>query len=138
MKDPHEIILRPRITERSMHLSYGDERSARQRLLNAARAETKRTGKVVQPDAETEQDLVRKYTFEVAVNANKLEIKAAIEAIYNAGRKKDDAISVTNVRTIKVLGKKKRRGMRSTGFQPDKKKAIVTLAAGQMIEDYGV
>ncbi|HTQ10483.1 MAG TPA: 50S ribosomal protein L23 [Fimbriimonadaceae bacterium] len=138
MKDPHEVILRPRITERTAALSYGDENQARQRLLNAARKESKRTGKIVQPDSVSDHDLIRKYTFEVATDANKIEIKAAVEAIYNAGRKRDDAITVTNVRTIKVLGKKKRRGVRTTGYQPDRKKAIVTLAAGQILEDYGV
>jgi large subunit ribosomal protein L23 len=138
MKDPHEIILRPRITERSVHLSYGDEGAARQRLLNQARAESKRTNKRVQPDNVSDGDLVRKYTFEVATDANKLEIKAAIEAIYNAGRKKEDSINVSSVRTCKVLGKKRRRGQRTSGYEPDRKKAIVTLAQGQMLEDYGV
>ncbi|HVT11534.1 MAG TPA: 50S ribosomal protein L23 [Fimbriimonadaceae bacterium] len=114
VRDPHEIIVRPRITERSMHMSYGD-----QRILD-------------------ESKIVRKYTFEVATHANKLEIKAAVEAIYNAGKKVEDAISVTNVRTIRILGKKRRRTQRTSGYTPDRKKAIVTLAAGQILEDYGV
>lgn len=114
MKDPHQIIVRPRITERSVQMSYGDQRILDEKLI------------------------VRKYTFEVATDANKLEIKAAVEAIYNAGKKKEDAISVSSVRTIKVLGKKRRRTQRSTGYTPDRKKAIVTLAAGQVLEDYGV
>ncbi len=114
MRDPHQVIVRPRITERSVQMSYGD-----QRILD-------------------ENKIVRKYTFEVATDANKLEIKAAIEAIYNAGKKKEDAISVTSVRTIKVLGKKRRRTQRATGYTSDRKKAIVTLAAGQILEDYGV
>lgn len=138
MKDPHEIVLRPRITEKSAQMSYGDERSARQRLLNAARKETAKTGKKVQPSEPTDAELVRKYTFEVATDANKIEIKAAIEAIYNAGRKKEDSIVVTGVRTIKVLGKKRRRTQRNSGYEPDRKKAIVTLGVGQMLEDYGV
>ena len=114
MKDPHQIILRPYITEKSVALSYGDQR------------------------IQEEKDIVRKYTFEVATNANKLEIKSAIEAIYNAGKKRDDAISIANVRTLRVVGKKRRRGQKSTGYEPDRKKAIVTLAAGQILEDYGV
>jgi large subunit ribosomal protein L23 len=114
VKDPHTIIVRPRITERSVQMSYGDQR--------------------IQDEAK----IVRKYTFEVATDANKLEIKAAVEAIYNSGKKKEDAIVVSNVRTIKVLGKKRRRGARSTGYEPDRKKAIITLAAGQVLEDYGV
>lgn len=115
MKDPHTIILRPHITEKSVAMSYGDQR------------------------IQDEKDLVRKYTFIVATDANKLEIKAALEAIYNTGKKKsDDLIKVDNVRTVRVLGKKRRRGYKSTGYEPNRKKAIVTLAKGQLLEDYGV
>lgn len=114
MKSPHNIIVQPHITEKSVALSYGD------------------------PTVREEKDLVRKYTFIVATDANKLEIKKAIEAIYNEGRKADQAIVVTSVRTIKVLGKKRRRGQRSTGYAPDRKKAVITLGKGQILEDYGV
>ena len=114
MKNPHDIIVQPHITEKSVALSYGD------------------------PNIRDEELLVRKYTFIVANDANKIEIKRAVEAIYNEGKKADQAITVTGVRTIKVLGKKRRRGQRSTGFEPDRKKAIVTLGKGQMLEDYGV
>ncbi len=114
MKDPHQIIIRPRITERSVQMSYGDQR------------------------IQDETKIVRKYTFEVATTANKLEIKAAIEAIYNSGKKVDEAISVSSVRTVRVLGKKRRRSHKSQGYEPDRKKAIVTLGAGQTLEDYGV
>lgn len=107
MKDPYSIIVRPHITEKSVALSYGSDR------------------------IKDEAELVRKYTFIVANDANKIEIKQAIEAIYNK------TINVTSVRTVKVLGKKRRRGQ-STGYEPDRKKAIVTLAKGQMLEDYGV
>jgi len=113
VKDPHTIIIQPHITEKTVALSYGD--------INV----------------KDEGELVRKYTFIVATDANKIEIRNAIEAIYNDGKKKDQAIEVTSVRTVKVLGKKRRRG-RSVGYEPDRKKAIVTLAKGQMIEDYGV
>lgn len=115
MKQPHEIILRPHITERTVQMSYGD------------------------PNVKNEEDLVRKYTFIVAPNANKIEIKAAIEAIYNEGKKKkEEMITVTSVRTMTMKGKRRRVGMRSTGYRPDRKKAIVTLAKGQILEDYGV
>jgi len=114
VKNPHNIIVQPHITEKTVALSYGDAR------------------------IREEENLVRKYTFIVATDANKIEIKGAIEAIYNEGKKPDDAISVTAVRTIKVLGKKRKRGQKSSGFEPDRKKAIVTLAKGQMLEDYGV
>lgn len=114
MKDPHTIIVAPHVTERAVAESYGD------------------------PRIRDEADLVRKYTFIVATDANKLEIKAAIEAIYNNGRKASEAIKVTSVRTLKVLGKKRRRGAKSSGYEPDRKKAVVTLAKGQLLEDYGV
>lgn len=113
MKNPYDIIIRPRITEKTVALSYGD------------------------PRIKNEEDLVRKYTFEVDTDANKIEIKKAIEAIYNDGKKKDQAITVESVRTIKVLGKKRRRG-RSVGYEPIRKKAVITLGKGQMLEDYGV
>jgi large subunit ribosomal protein L23 len=129
---PYGVIIAPHITEKSVALSYGDEVGAAKRL----RREARKSGDKGQVQV-TETDLVRKYTFIVAKEANKLEIKAAVEAIYNEGRKKDVAIEVTSVRTIRVVGKSRRRG-RSVGYEPDRKKAIVTLARGQMLEDYGV
>lgn len=113
MKDPHTIIVRPHITEKSVAQSYGD------------------------PRVKDDQKLERKYAFIVATDANKIEIKHALETIYNAG-KKNKEIEVTQVRTVKIHGKKRRVGQRKQGKRPDMKKAIVTLAPGQMIEDYGV
>lgn len=114
MKNPYDIIVRPHITEKAMGLTFGDVR------------------------IRDEAELVRKYTFIVANDANKIEIKKAIETIYNEGKKAEQAIEVTSVRTIKVLGKKRRRGQRSSGYEPDRKKAIITLKKGQLLEDYGV
>jgi large subunit ribosomal protein L23 len=65
------------------------------------------------------------YTFEVDANANKIEIKQAVEAIFK--------VKVTTVRTQMMHGKVKRLG-RSVGRRPDWKRAIVTLAADQTIE----
>jgi large subunit ribosomal protein L23 len=113
MVNPYEIIIAPHITEKSVALSYGD------------------------PKIKEDANIVRKYTFLVKKDANKIQIKAAIEALYNEGKKKGEGIEVTSVRTIKVLGKQRRRG-RSTGYEPDRKKAVVTLAKGQLLEDYGV
>lgn len=137
MKNPHVVIVAPHITEKSVAQSYGDDRSA---LLRKKRevAKAGTTGKKAEKVTVGEEDLVRKYTFIVATSANKIEIKQAIEAIYNAGKKKGEEIKVENVHTIRVLGKKRRRGQRSTGYEPDRKKAIITLAKGQMLEDYGV
>lgn len=60
----------------------------------------------------------RKYTFEVAKEANKIEIKKAVEEIFG--------VKVEKVTTMRVLGKVKRMGANS-GKRPDWKKAIVKL-----------
>ena len=61
----------------------------------------------------------RKYTFEVAKDANKIEIKKAVEEIFG--------VKVEKVTTMRVLGKVKRMGANS-GKRPDWKKAIVKLS----------
>lgn len=61
----------------------------------------------------------RKYTFKVAKNANKIEIKKAVEALF-----KD--VKVEKVNTMNVRGRKKRMG-RSEGYTSAWKKAIVTI-----------
>jgi large subunit ribosomal protein L23 len=65
------------------------------------------------------------YLFEVARDANKIEIRQAIESIF--------PVKVESVRTLRVHGKPKRMG-RYAGHRPDWKKAIVTLKKGQTIE----
>ncbi len=64
-------------------------------------------------------------TFEVDRKANRIEIRRAIERIFN--------VKVASVRTIQVKGKTKRRG-RTVGKRRDWKKAIVTLRPGERIE----
>lgn len=66
-----------------------------------------------------------KYTFEVHVDANKTQIKKAIEEIFK--------VKVTKVNTINVEGKMRRYG-KFLGKRRDRKKAIVTLAEGQSIK----
>lgn len=66
-----------------------------------------------------------KYTFEVAVDANKVEIKKAIEQLFD--------VKVAKVNTLSVKGKQKRMG-RYVGYRPDRKKAIVTLEGDKTIE----
>jgi large subunit ribosomal protein L23 len=65
------------------------------------------------------------YTFVVHPDANKTEIRQAVEAIFG--------VRVTNVNTLNRKGKKKRRG-RWFGTRPDTKRAIVTLAEGDRID----
>ncbi len=62
---------------------------------------------------------------EVARDANKIEIKYAVEKLWN--------VSVIKVRTAIVRGKQKRVG-RYMGRRPNWKRALVTLAPGQKIE----
>jgi large subunit ribosomal protein L23 len=65
------------------------------------------------------------YQFEVAKDANKREIKEAVEKLFN--------VTVTDVKTANFRGKPKRLGL-SFGYKTDHKKATVTLKAGQKIE----
>ena len=67
----------------------------------------------------------RKYLFEVAKSATKIQIKGAIEEIYK--------VKVESVNTAIASGKKK-RVRQELGWTPDWKKAIVTLKEGSKIE----
>jgi large subunit ribosomal protein L23 len=66
------------------------------------------------------------YTFVVARDANKLQVRDAIQAEFK--------VDVTGVRIVNVRPKRKRRGRRTPGIVPGWKKAVVTIAAGQKIE----
>jgi large subunit ribosomal protein L23 len=67
------------------------------------------------------------YTFVVNPNANKIEIRQAVEAIFN--------VRVTNVNTLNRKGKRKRNRRSFTfGTRPNTKRAVVTLQAGDRIE----
>jgi len=70
-----------------------------------------------------------KFVFEVNPKANKREIKQAVEKLFN--------VTVKDVHTAVLRGKPKvtfMRGGRFAGKRPDRKKAIVRLAAGQNID----
>ncbi len=60
----------------------------------------------------------KRYAFEVDINANKTEIKQAVEAIFN--------VKVEKVNTLRTMGKLKRQGM-YMGRRPEVKKAYVIL-----------
>jgi large subunit ribosomal protein L23 len=73
-----------------------------------------------------------KYTFEVHGEANKIQIKAAIEELY-----KTEKVTVVGVNVLTAKGKEKRRGTRRgriVGHTSAWRKAIVTLAPGQKID----
>jgi large subunit ribosomal protein L23 len=74
-----------------------------------------------------------KYTFEVSMRANKIEVRRAVEDRYN--------VRVSSVRVINVPAKEKGAGYvginkRRRGLASPWKKAIVTLAPGERIADF--
>ena len=75
------------------------------------------------------KEAARVVAFEVAINANKIEIKQAVEKAFD--------VKVTDVNTILMGGKVKRVG-RSLGKRSNWKKAYVTLAEGSNIDFFGV
>ena len=73
----------------------------------------------------TEQSMedldIKKYAFEVAKDANKIEIKKAVEEIFG--------VKVEKVNTIRMEGKEKRQGAAPAGHRASWKKAMVKLTA---------
>ena len=69
-----------------------------------------------------------KYTFLVAPDANKTQIKIAVETVFD--------VQVIGVNTINRAGKR-RRTRAGWGKRPDTKRAIVTVADGQRIDIFG-
>jgi len=75
-------------------------------------------------------ETVPRYTFKVALEANKYEIKAAVEEMFG--------VKVVQVNTMRMPGKKRTLSTRKGIFHKEArpwKKAIVTLAAGQSITE---
>jgi len=68
----------------------------------------------------TEHVDLKKYVFEVAPSANKIEIKNAIEDLFD--------VEVVKVTTLNMKGKKKRMGRYPQGNRKDWKKAVVKLS----------
>ncbi|WP_080054057.1 50S ribosomal protein L23 [Spirosoma aerolatum] len=72
-----------------------------------------------------------KYAFEVDLKANKLEIGKAIEKMYG--------VNVESVNTIRTFGKRRSKNINGrivSGKTPTTKKAIVTVAEGEVIDIY--
>jgi large subunit ribosomal protein L23 len=104
MRPPEEIIKRPLLTEKGTRLKETGGRG----------------------DGEVDVETVKaQLLFEVARDANKVEIRYAVQKLWN--------VDVLAVRTSVVRGKEKRMG-RFVGKRSNWKKAIVTIAAGQNIE----
>ena len=104
MRSPELIIKRPLLSEKGTSLKETGGHGEGQ----------------VEPEALKSQLL-----FEVARDANKIEIRHAVEKLWN--------VDVVAVRTLVVRGKEKRMG-RFIGKRSNWKKAVVTIAAGQNVE----
>jgi large subunit ribosomal protein L23 len=74
-----------------------------------------------------EKEKLQTLTFKVARNANKIEIKDAVEQIFK--------VKVASVRTANFHGKLRRQG-RFAGHKPDWKKAYVTLKKGEKMFEF--
>jgi large subunit ribosomal protein L23 len=72
-----------------------------------------------------QKEMFNQLSFEVDRQANRIEIKRAIETIFN--------VRVADVKTMQITGKTKRRG-RTLGKRRDWKKAVVKLMPGEKID----
>lgn len=107
-RPPHEVLIRPIITEKSSALQYeGTDASVPESVRERTPARTK-------------------YTFEVAPDATKVEIRKAVESLFE--------VSVRSVRTMNVPGKWRRVGRSPLGRTPHWKKAVVEVEAGEIID----
>jgi large subunit ribosomal protein L23 len=104
MRSAQSVIKRPLLTEKSSRL--------------------RETGGNAVAPVEGES-YAQKVVFEVARDANKIEIRRAVEQLFK--------VTVADVRTLVVRGKMKRVG-RFSGQRPSWKKAFVTLKPGDNIE----
>ena len=93
-------------------------------LLTEKTARLRETGGGAAAHVEGEA-YAQKVVFEVARDANKIDVRQAVETLFK--------VTVTDVRTLVVRGKVKRVG-RFAGQRPSWKKAFVTLKAGDNIE----
>ena len=82
---------------------------------------------VVTEKGVAKKDGERTLCFEVAVEANKTQIRQAVQALFK--------VKVAEVRTSTTAGKLRRRG-RYSGYRGDWKKAYVKLQAGQKVPEY--
>lgn len=80
---------------------------------------------IITEKSSLQSEYLNRYTFEVDVRANKLQIKDAVQQAFN--------VEVVSVNVIRVRGKRRRWG-KLVGRTKDWKKAIVTLRPGQTIQ----
>ncbi len=86
-------------------------------------------GPLITEKTHAQKEAGNKVTLKVAVDANKIEIRKAVEEVFK--------VKVLSVNTIRMKGKKKRLG-RTEGVRPDWKKAVVTLAPGEKLSGFEI
>lgn len=106
---PHEILIRPIVTEETSRLQFNP-------------------GRIRKRHADKDLPIRPRIAFVVDRNATKIEIRRAVESMFD--------VHVTSVNTMNVMGKERRVG-RHIGRRPSWKKAIVTLAEGEMVDVFG-
>ena len=106
---PHEILIRPIVTEETSRLQFNP-------------------GRIRKRHADKDIPIRPRIAFVVDRNATKIEIRRAVESMFD--------VHVTSVNTMNVMGKERRVG-RHIGRRPSWKKAIVTLAEGEMVDVFG-
>ena len=82
---------------------------------------------IVTEKAVNKKDAENTLCFEVSADANKTEIKAAVQKLFK--------VKVADVHTVNTVGKLRRRG-RFSGYRSDWKKAYVRLKAGEKMPEY--
>lgn len=102
----HEILIRPVVTEETSRLQFNP-------------------GRIRKRHQDKDISVRPRYVFQVARDATKIEIRQAVESMFE--------VHVTSVNTMNVMGKQRRMG-RHVGRRPDWKKAVVTLAEGHSVE----
>jgi large subunit ribosomal protein L23 len=103
---PRDILIRPVITEESSRLQFNPGRTRKRHQ-------------------DKQQEIRPQFVFEVSRDATKIEIKRAVERMFE--------VHVSSVNTLNVQGKDRRVG-RSVGKRSDWKKAVVTLDEGEAID----
>lgn len=117
----YDVIIKPIVTEKTMIAMSQEVTRRKKEVTEVDGKKVLKSVKDSKGKFQTESATIRKYSFYVQPSATKIQIREAVEKMF-------DGVKVANVRTMNVIAKSKRVG-RSVGKTAAKKKAIVTLTA---------
>lgn len=117
----YDVILKPIVTEKTMIEMSQEVTRYKKEVTEVDGKKVLKSVKDSKGKFVRESATIRKYSFYVHPSATKIQIKEAVEKMF-------DGVKVDSVRTMNVMAKTKRVG-RSVGKTAAKKKAIVTLKA---------